>query len=290
MTKSLIIGATGTVGGFVLKEALRKGMEVRALVRDPARAGYLPSEVELVQGDLGDRSSVRSALQGTQSAFYVSPHEANEVELARIFGEEAERAGTRLVFAGFHIEDAEEREAAARAIPAYEAKLRLAAGLAASDTHPVMVNLTNFAQNDDIFREDIAAGTFPTPLHPDGVNRLDLRDAAEVIVAALADPDFPAGHVKMVGPESLNGEQSARIWAEELDRPVRYTGGSTDWRQAFALRLSGRKLEDWIRSFELLGSVPSATDPDELAATTKILGHAPRSFRDYVRDAVTGGS
>lgn len=286
MSEVLVIGATGTVGGLVVEEALRRGVAVRALVRDKERAGRLPDAVELVQGDLGDRESVRAALRGVRAAFYVSPHEKGEVALARTFGEEAERAGARLVFAGFHIEDPAEREAAARAIPAYAGKLELAAALAATDTRPVMLGLSNFAQNDEVFLADILGGTFPTPLHVDGVNRIDLRDAAEVATTALVDPVFPAGSHHVIGPESLNGEQSARIWAEELGRPVRYTGDDPNWREAFAARLSGQKLEDWIRSFELLGSAPFPTDPADVATTARLLGHAPRSFRDYVRDVV----
>jgi len=286
MSKVLIAGATGTVGGLVVEEALRKGADVRVLVRDKSRAAGLAGRVEIVQGDLGDPEAVRTALQGTEAAFYVSPHEADEVVLASTFRKEAERAQARVVFAGFHIDDPDEREAAIRSLPAYESKLRLAGDLADSDVRAVMVNLTNYAQNDEIFREDILSGTFPTPLHPDGVNRVDLRDAAELVASALTDMEFPSGSYTVVGPESLNGEQSAQIWAEELGTPVRYTGDDPGWRTAFAARLSGRKLEDWIRSFEFLGSIPSPTDPRDVEAVTAVLGHAPRSFRTYVRDTV----
>ncbi|ACU37032.1 NmrA family NAD(P)-binding protein [Actinosynnema mirum] len=287
MAKTLIIGATGTVGGLVLREAVRRGAGVRALVRDKGRAD-LPDAVELVQGDLADREAVRAALRGVDSAFYVSPHESNEVEIATLFGEEAQRAGARLVFGGFHIEDDAAREAASRAIPAYAPKLELAAFLARTGTRPAMFSLTNFDQNDEVFRADIEAGVFPTPLHPGGVNRIDLRDAAEVITTALTDADFAAGSYQLLGPESLNGEQSARIWAEALGREVVYTGDDPEWRQAFARRLSGRKLADWIRSFELLGSAPIPTDPAEVETMTELLGRAPRTLRDYVRDSVAG--
>lgn len=285
MTKTLIIGATGTVGGLVLDEAVRRGVDVRALVRNKERAN-LPGTVEVVQGDLADREAVATALRGVDSAFYVSPHEVNEVEIAMVFGEEAQRAGARLVFGGFHVEDREAREAASRAIPAYAAKLRLAAFLASTDTRPAMFSLTNFDQNDEIFREDIEAGVFPTPLHPGGVNRIDLRDAAEVITNALTDVSFAAGAYQLLGPESLNGEQSAQIWAEALGREVVYTGGDPQWRKALERRLSGQKLADWIRSFELLSSAPIATDPAEVEIMTKLLGRAPRTLRDYVRDSV----
>jgi uncharacterized protein YbjT (DUF2867 family) len=284
MSKILIIGATGTVGGHVLDELVRRGADVRALVR--TKKSGLPDSVELVEGDLTDRESVRAALHGVGSAFYVSAHAVEEVAMAETFGSEVERAGARLVFAGFHLDDPGRRAAAAEAIPAYADKLGLAAGLAATDTRPAMVNLTNFAQNDEVFREDVLDGVFPTPLHRDGVNRLDLRDAAELIATGLVDPAFPAGTYYAVGPESINGERSARIWAEELGRPVRYTGDEDTWRDAFAARLSGRKLEDWISSFVLLGSSPIPTDPAQVEAFTALLGHPPRSFRDYVRDAV----
>ncbi|MDX8144154.1 NmrA family NAD(P)-binding protein [Lentzea sp. BCCO 10_0061] len=285
MTKTLIIGATGTVGGLVLDEAVRRGLDVRALVRNKERAN-VPDTVELVQGDLADREAVRSALRGVDSAFYVSPHETNEVEIATIFGQEAERAGARLVFGGFHIEDDDAREAAGAAIPAYIPKLKLAAFLASTDTRPAMVSITNFDQNDEIFREDIEAGVFPTPLHPGGVNRIDLRDVAEVLTNALVDVSFAAGSYQLVGPESLNGEQSAQIWAEALGREVVYTGDDPEWRKAFERRLSGQKLVDWIRSFELLSAAPIPTTEAEVAAMTKLLGRAPRTLRDYVRDSV----
>lgn len=285
MTKTLIIGATGTVGGLVLDEAVRRGVDVRALVRDKERAN-LPDTVELVEGDLADREAVKTALRGVDSAFYVSPHETNEIEIATVFGEEAQRAGARLAFGGFHIEDDDAREAAGRAIPAYVGKLKLAAFLASTDTRPAMFSLTNFDQNDEVFRADIEAGVFPTPLHPGGVNRIDLRDAAEVITNALTDVGFEAGSYQLLGPESLNGEQSARIWAEALGREVRYTGDDPRWREAFAKRLSGQKLVDWIRSFELLGAAAIPTDPAEVDTMTKLLGHAPRTLRDYVRDSV----
>lgn len=48
----LVIGATGSIGRYVVEEALRQGYKVRALVRNAARAGRLPPEVEIVVGDV----------------------------------------------------------------------------------------------------------------------------------------------------------------------------------------------------------------------------------------------
>lgn len=49
----LVTGATGTVGSKVVEQLVNRGADIRALVRDPAKAS-LPEGVGTVQGDLLD--------------------------------------------------------------------------------------------------------------------------------------------------------------------------------------------------------------------------------------------
>lgn len=61
----LLTGATGFVGGNLVRELLAEGFRVRCLVRDPARASSLELKklgCELVQGDVTDRTSVIEAI------------------------------------------------------------------------------------------------------------------------------------------------------------------------------------------------------------------------------------
>jgi dihydroflavonol-4-reductase len=61
----LVTGATGFTGGHLARWLAARGDEVRALVRDPARARDLEAAgVSLVKGDLRDRASLASALTG----------------------------------------------------------------------------------------------------------------------------------------------------------------------------------------------------------------------------------
>ena len=70
MTRSLVTGATGKVGGAVARALLERGDEVRALVRDPARAaGVLPAGVELVRGDVTEPDTVAAAVRGCELVF-----------------------------------------------------------------------------------------------------------------------------------------------------------------------------------------------------------------------------
>ena len=68
--KVLVTGATGKVGHAVASALVTSGDEVRALVRDPARAaGVLPAEVEAVKGDVTDPASVERAVEGCELVF-----------------------------------------------------------------------------------------------------------------------------------------------------------------------------------------------------------------------------
>jgi uncharacterized protein YbjT (DUF2867 family) len=61
----LVTGGSGFVGGHVVHALRARELEVRCLVRDPARAERLGSwGVELVPGDMTDPDSVRRAVEG----------------------------------------------------------------------------------------------------------------------------------------------------------------------------------------------------------------------------------
>lgn len=65
MTTVLVVGATGVLGRHVIDKLSARGVLVRALVRDPARAADLAAAgVELVPGDLIDAGSLGRACAG----------------------------------------------------------------------------------------------------------------------------------------------------------------------------------------------------------------------------------
>ncbi|MCX5329056.1 MULTISPECIES: NAD(P)H-binding protein [unclassified Streptomyces] len=68
ITDVLMVGATGSIGRLAVEAAQRHGLRPRALVRDVQRAQGLLPGVELVQGDLEDPASLRSAVVGTSRA------------------------------------------------------------------------------------------------------------------------------------------------------------------------------------------------------------------------------
>jgi nucleoside-diphosphate-sugar epimerase len=69
----LVTGATGFTGGHLCQRLAVTGNRVRALVRDPARAGNLCGwGVEIVSGDLRDADALRRAVRGVDTVYHVA--------------------------------------------------------------------------------------------------------------------------------------------------------------------------------------------------------------------------
>ena len=95
MRKALVTGATGFIGGHVVRSVLDAGAEVRALARRGSdRRGLAGLPIEIVQGDLTDADSLRRAVDGVDTVLNV----AARYDLSRRARADAYRAnvdGTR---------------------------------------------------------------------------------------------------------------------------------------------------------------------------------------------------
>jgi uncharacterized protein YbjT (DUF2867 family) len=102
----LVTGATGYIGGRLVRELLHHGYRVRLLVRNAARLSDYPwvNDVEVVEGDAFDPAALENVMQGVDVAYYLlhalmssEDFEAKERDLARKFGESARNAGVRRI-------------------------------------------------------------------------------------------------------------------------------------------------------------------------------------------------
>ena len=101
----LLTGATGYVGGRLLNILEGSGHRLRCLTRRPgALRARATAETEIVAGDALDPTSLESAMQGAQTAYYLvhsmgagGDFEDKDRQAARNFGEAARAAGVKQI-------------------------------------------------------------------------------------------------------------------------------------------------------------------------------------------------
>jgi len=113
----LITGASGYVGGRLLRLLVQDGWNVRCLARQPEHlASRMPEGAEVVRGDLLDAASLPAAMKGVTAAYYLvhsmgatGDFERQDRLAAENFGAAAKAAGVRrIVYLGGLGEDAPE--------------------------------------------------------------------------------------------------------------------------------------------------------------------------------------
>ena len=73
MSTTLVTGATGLAGYNIVKVLLKRNRKVRALVRSIEKGRkILPNTVELVQGDITDKSSLIEAMKGCNIIYHAA--------------------------------------------------------------------------------------------------------------------------------------------------------------------------------------------------------------------------
>jgi uncharacterized protein YbjT (DUF2867 family) len=101
----LLTGATGYIGGRLLKRLERDGSAVRCLCRNPEALGWrVAPGTEVVRGDLLQPASLDAAFSGVDTAFYLvhsmnsgEEFEAEESRAAHNFAVAARNAGVRRI-------------------------------------------------------------------------------------------------------------------------------------------------------------------------------------------------
>jgi uncharacterized protein YbjT (DUF2867 family) len=80
----LVVGSTGSVGRLVVEEAVRRGHDVRALVRDASRVDSLASGAKAVVGDLTDSETLGEALDVVDAVIFTHGSHGGAEEAERI--------------------------------------------------------------------------------------------------------------------------------------------------------------------------------------------------------------
>jgi len=283
----LVTGATGNVGRQVVEHLVKRGADVRALVRDPSKAEF-PAGVSVAQGDFLDVDSLRNAMSGVSTLFLLNAVVPDEFTQALIALNVARSAGIeRIVYLSVIHADLYVN------VPHFAGKFGVERMIEQMGFKATILRPAYFIQNDLTVKDVITGyGAYPMPIGPKGLAMIDVRDIAEIAALELlrreqaAEP-LALERINLVGPQTLTGTDIAAIWSDVLARPIHYGGDNTEgfeqnlkqfmpaW-MAYDMRLMGER-------FLTDGMLPEAGDVERL---TKLLGRPLHSYRAFASETV----
>lgn len=275
----LVVGATGNVGRQVVSQLLHTGASIRALCRNPQVAG-LPSQVEVMAGDLTQPSTLDACLEGVDSVFLVWTASPDAVPAAI---ERIAKHARRIVFLSSPYQTAHPLFQAVQPNPISELHARIEGLIRESGMTWTFLRPGMFAANaapwwsGQIRAGDVVRwpyGSTPTaPIHE--------GDMAAVAVRALCGDACEGAEYVLTGPESLTHREQVTTIGEVLGRALRFEEITPDeWLgelpEFIPARFANILLKPWA----------AAAGQPALVTTTvgDVTGTPARSFRQWVSD------
>ncbi|TWP54040.1 hypothetical protein FKR81_00255 [Lentzea tibetensis] len=207
----VVTGATGKTGQHVAAGAVARGWQVRSATRSaPPHGDWFPL-------DWDDESTWAPVFAGCDAAYVIIPfnHPGAAERTPRLMEVAASCGVRRIVLLSSLDVDSAEPDSPLRAAEAAVGRLPVRSAI----LRPTWF-LDNFTTGS--FRGMTQAGELRLPAGDGRIPQIDVRDVADVAVAALADGG-PEGVLPLTGPEELDHHQVAAALSEGLGRRVTYT-------------------------------------------------------------------
>ena len=290
----LVTGASGYVGGRLLRRLAGEGRRVRALARMPERVERLP-EVEILQGDVLSGRGLAAALDGCRTAYYLvhsmepatgDQFAGRDRRAAEGFARAAAAAGVeRIVYLGGmapsgtpspHLSSRLEVERILlEAVPASTALRASIVVGAGSPSFRVLVRLVERLR------------VLPLPRwRSNRTQPIDERDVIEFLARTAETPGAAGRSLDVCGPDLMTyGEMIERI-AEAMGVgrvPLTLSASLTPPASAVVAAVSGQPLE-LVRP--LMESLESDVLPRDAEEAPRLYGIRPRSFGRAVEHAL----
>jgi uncharacterized protein YbjT (DUF2867 family) len=280
----LITGATGYVGGRLMRRLVEEGRPVRALARRPE----LLHEVDVVRADLLTGSGLEEALDGCSTAYYLvhsmeagsnGDFSGRDRRMAEAFGEAAARAGVeRIVYLGGIVPEhgaqsphlrsrLEVEEILLSAVPGSTALRASIVIGASSSSFRILVRLVERLR------------VLPLPRWRDNRTQpIDERDVIEFLARTPQVPDAAGRSLDVAGPDVMTyGRMIERI-AEAMGvgrLPLGFKRSLTPPASAVVAAVTGQPVELVRPLMESLETDLLPRDPDE---APRLYGIRPHRF------------
>ena len=273
----VVTGATGNVGSELVEQLNLLDVPMRALVRDPARAGEVVGpEIELVTGDLERPESLDAALAGAERMFLLCSSCREQVELETVAIDAAVRAGlSHVVKLSMFGADPRSPVPSRRWHGEVEQRLERS-GIAYTHLRP-----TFFMQvTRGMLAPDCA---LYLPVGEGRIGWIDVRDVASAAVRVLTDEGHERRAYALTGPESLTFREVADTLSAATGLDVDYVDVPADTAREGMLSagMPTWQVEASLALLTLIGEGGLDVTSDDYE---RIVGVAPHSFDEFARD------
>lgn len=266
----LVTGATGNVGGELVRALSDAGEEARALIRRDSDRSRLPDGVEGVVGDLDDPESLSAALAGVRAVHLLSGYTDMPGILAEFRGAGVERVVLQSSGAA---PGGDTSNAIARYHILSEQAVR-ESGLSWTFLQP-----NSFMSNTLQWAPQLRAGdVVRAPFANVRVATIDPYDVAAVSAAALTSADHDGRSYRLSGPESLLPADRVRAVGAVLGRDLRFEGQSDAEARA---EMSATTPAEYVDAFFSFFADGTLDESRVLPTVCEVTGRQPRTFEQW---------
>ena len=287
----LVTGATGLNGKELLHRLSARGIAVRALVRNPAKAEAIAALplVEIVQGDMARPETLAAALKGVGRAMLISSSDPMMLDVQSNFIDAAATAGVRHVvkLSGI-MPELDSAFRFARMHGEIEKKLE-ASGMAFTHLRAGEFMTAYFRQVPSI----AAKGAMFLPMEDARIASIDVGDIAEIAANVLTSSGHEGKTYPLTGPQALTMTEVAEKLSAATGKTIRYVNvPAEDARKAqlasgmppyladalfelFAERRNGKEAKVWPDAELLLDRRPTSFDEFAKRNAAVFRGDAP---------------
>jgi uncharacterized protein YbjT (DUF2867 family) len=279
MNRILVTGATGNIGRQVVSQLVSTGARVRAMSRNPDTAG-LPSQVEVMRGDLTAPETLDACLEGIDTVFlvWVAPPATAGAALEQIA-----KHAQRIVFLSSPIKTPHpffQQPNPMREVTAQIEHLIESSGLQWTFLRPGIFAANalrwwapQIRRGDHVRWPYLAAPT--APIHE--------QDVARVAVRTLCEDGHAGGDYVLTGPQSLSQFEQVSIIGRVIGRTLRIEEMSPEetrreWLPMMPAFVVNMLLDAWAAAIGQPAFVTSAVE--------EIAGEPPRTFLEWTTDHI----
>jgi uncharacterized protein YbjT (DUF2867 family) len=276
----LVTGGTGLNGQELLRVLSAKGVAVRALVRNPAKAEAIAAlpNVEIVQGDMARPETLAAGLRGVDRAMLISSSDPMMLDVQTNFIDAAKQAGVKHVvkLSGI-MPELDSAFRFARMHGEIEKRLE-ASGMAFTHLRAGEFMPAYFRQVPNI----TAKGAMFLPMEEARIASIDVGDIAEIAAKVLTGSGHEGKTYPLTGPEALTMTEVAEKLSAAAGKTIRYVNVPPEAaRQAQLAAGMPPYLADAL--FELFAERRNGKEAKVWPDAALLLDRRPTSFDEFAR-------